>query len=81
VGRKKDRLPPPPTFPISRALMSPGAAAPPILQTSHLLGIEGLSIGEITSLLDLADEYVALGRAKEKKSSRLKGHTVINLFF
>jgi aspartate carbamoyltransferase catalytic subunit len=61
--------------------MSSAAAATPILKTSHLLGIEGLSVGEITALLDLADEYVALGRAKEKKSPLLKGRTVINLFF
>jgi aspartate carbamoyltransferase catalytic subunit len=61
--------------------MSPASAAPPILKSSHLLGIEGLSVGEITALLDLADEYVALGRAKEKKSPLLKGRTVINLFF
>jgi aspartate carbamoyltransferase catalytic subunit len=56
-------------------------AQQPILQSSHLLGIEGLSVGEITALLDLAEEYVALGRAKEKKSPLLKGRTVINLFF
>ncbi|MBU6296895.1 MAG: aspartate carbamoyltransferase catalytic subunit [Alphaproteobacteria bacterium] len=61
--------------------MSPAAAATPILKASHLLGIEGLSVGEITALLDLGDEYVALGRAKEKKSPLLKGRTVINLFF
>jgi aspartate carbamoyltransferase catalytic subunit len=61
--------------------MSPATAATPILKTSHLLGIEGLSVGEITALLDLGDEYVALGRAKEKKSPLLKGRTVINLFF
>lgn len=53
----------------------------PILLSSHLLGIQGLSVGEITSLLDLADDYVTLGRAKEKKVARLKGRTVINLFF
>ena len=68
-------------MPISRVLMSPASAAPPILKTSHLLGIEGLSVGEIVGLLDLADEYVTLGRAKEKKSPLLKGRTVINLFF
>jgi aspartate carbamoyltransferase catalytic subunit len=60
--------------------MSPASAAP-ILKTSHLLGTEGLSVGEIAALLDLGDEYVALGRAKEKKSPLLKGRTVINLFF
>jgi aspartate carbamoyltransferase catalytic subunit len=61
--------------------MNPAPAAIPILKTSHLLGIEGLSVGEITALLDLAEEYVALGRSKEKKSPLLKGRTVINLFF
>ena len=61
--------------------MSPATAATPILKTSHLLGIEGLSVGEITALLDLADEYVTLGRAQQKKSPLLKGRTVINLFF
>jgi aspartate carbamoyltransferase catalytic subunit len=61
--------------------MSPATAATPILKSSHVLGIEGLSVGEITALLDLGDEYVALGRAKEKKSPLLKGRTVINLFF
>jgi len=61
--------------------MSPAPAATPILKTSHLLGIEGLSVDEITALLNLGEEYVALGRAKEKKSPLLKGRTVINLFY
>jgi len=52
-----------------------------ILKTGHLLGIEGLSIEEIVGLLDLADTYVALNRAAEKKSALLKGRTLINLFF
>jgi aspartate carbamoyltransferase catalytic subunit len=56
-------------------------APQPILKSSHLLGIEGLSVDEITALLDLAEEYVALGRAKQKKTALLKGRTVINLFF
>ncbi|GAA0539172.1 aspartate carbamoyltransferase catalytic subunit [Rhizomicrobium palustre] len=56
-------------------------ATQPILLSSHLLGIEGLSVGEITALLDLAEDYVALGRSREKKSPILKGRTVINLFF
>lgn len=53
----------------------------PILKTSHLLGIEGLSAGEITALLDLAETYVVLGRAERKRSPILKGRTVINMFF
>ena len=59
----------------------PGRDATPILKTSHLLGIEGISVGEITALLDLADDYVTLGRSAEKKLGLLKGRTLINLFF
>ena len=47
----------------------------------HLLGIEGLSPDEITFLLDLADSYVEQSRAADKKSSILRGRTIINLFF
>ena len=47
----------------------------------HLLGIEGLSPGEITMLLDLADGYVALNRRADKKTAVLRGRTQINLFF
>jgi len=57
------------------------AHAAPILTTGHLLGIEGLSVAEITGLLDIAEEYVALNRAAEKKTTVLKGRTLINLFF
>jgi aspartate carbamoyltransferase catalytic subunit len=61
--------------------MSPSSGDAPILKTSHLLGIEGLSVGEITALLDLAENYVALNRLPEKKTALLKGRTLINLFF
>lgn len=53
----------------------------PLLKSSHLLGIEQLSVEEIRALLDLADDYVGLNRAAEKKTSLLKGRTLINLFF
>ncbi len=58
-------------------------AAPSIAEFphSHLLGIEGLSPGEITLLLDLADGYVALNRRADKKTAVLRGRTQINLFF
>ena len=68
------------TFPISRALMS-ASPETAILKTSHLLGIEALSVAEIAALLDLADTYVTLNRAAEKKTALLRGRTVINLFF
>ena len=57
------------------------AAPDAILKTSHLLGIERLSVDEIDGLLDLAETYVALNRAAEKKNALLKGRTLINLFF
>ncbi len=47
----------------------------------HLLGIEGLSRGEITSLLDLAEAAAALSRQVAKKRDDLRGRTLINLFF
>jgi aspartate carbamoyltransferase catalytic subunit len=47
----------------------------------HLLGIEDLSPDEISALLDLSDKYVDLNRRPEKKLSRLRGRTQINLFF
>ena len=53
----------------------------PILKTSHLLGIEGLSVAEATALLDLGESYVAQSRASDKKAAVLKGRTLINLFF
>ena len=67
----------------SRAPMTDRSAAPaPLLFAHrHLLGIEGLSAPEITSLLDLADSYVEQNRQADKKRSLLHGRTVINLFF
>ncbi|HEY6578286.1 MAG TPA: aspartate carbamoyltransferase catalytic subunit [Rhizomicrobium sp.] len=53
----------------------------PILQSSHLLGVDSLSISEIASLLDLAEGYVGLNRAAERKQALLRGRTLVNLFF
>ena len=47
----------------------------------HLLAIEGLSPGEITHVLDLADTYVEQNRQADKKKSLLRGRTIINLFY
>ncbi|MFZ0844810.1 MAG: aspartate carbamoyltransferase catalytic subunit, partial [Pseudolabrys sp.] len=52
-----------------------------VLSHRHLLGIEGLSHAEITGLLDLGEEFVALNRQIEKKRTSLRGRTQINLFF
>ena len=51
------------------------------LARQHLLGIDGLSVDEITGLLDLAEEYVVLNRQVDKKRATLRGRTQINLFF
>jgi aspartate carbamoyltransferase catalytic subunit len=47
----------------------------------HLLGIEGLSAGEISFLIDRAESYVEQNRQVDKKQSLLRGRTIINLFF
>ena len=47
----------------------------------HLLGIEHLRPEEIVTLLDLADDYVALNRAPDKHRDALAGLTQINMFF
>ncbi len=54
---------------------------PAALDRKHLLGIEDLEPGEIGLLLDTAEGYIAVNRQPEKKSARLRGRTVINLFF
>ncbi|MFV0336473.1 MAG: aspartate carbamoyltransferase catalytic subunit [Tropicimonas sp.] len=47
----------------------------------HLLGIEPLHSSEITTILDLADEYVGLNRSSLKHADALSGLTQINMFF
>ncbi|MFO0739349.1 MAG: aspartate carbamoyltransferase catalytic subunit [Labilithrix sp.] len=47
----------------------------------HLLGIEDLSAADIDAILDRADTWYEASRNGERKSSILKGRTVINLFF
>jgi len=47
----------------------------------HLLGIQGLSPLEITTVLDLADRYVDLNRRTVKAADVLAGMTQINMFF
>ena len=47
----------------------------------HLLGIEGLVPPEISLILDRSEAYVEQNRRADKKQSRLRGRTIINLFF
>ncbi len=59
----------------------PDSSVPERLRQRHLLAISDLSEAEITLLLDCADSYVEQSRQPDKKSSQLRGRTVINLFF
>jgi aspartate carbamoyltransferase catalytic subunit len=47
----------------------------------HLLTCDGLSAGEIVTLLDLADKAAESNRQVIKKRDVLRGRTLINLFF
>jgi aspartate carbamoyltransferase catalytic subunit len=47
----------------------------------HLLGVTSLTRPDATALLDLADDFVAVNRQKEKKLGLLRGRTLVNLFF
>ncbi len=61
--------------------MNEDEQTPPRYLRRHLLGIEGLSPEEITSLLDRSETYVLQNRQVNKKKSILSGRTIINLFF
>src|SRR6266852_6091319 len=66
----------PPPSPYSPGLMQEYAFG-----HRHLLGIEGLSREDIEHILDVADGYVELSRQADKKTTRLRGRTIINCFF
>jgi aspartate carbamoyltransferase catalytic subunit len=47
----------------------------------HLLGIDGLTAGDIDLVLNLAATYVEQNRQDDKKRALLRGRTIVNLFF
>jgi aspartate carbamoyltransferase catalytic subunit len=47
----------------------------------HLLGLEDLSRGELETVLDSAEEFVAVSQQRRKKRTDLAGKVVVNLFF
>ena len=47
----------------------------------HILGMEGVPKEEIEILLDLSESYIDQNRQDDKKSSILRGRTLINVFF
>ena len=49
-------------------------------QRKHLLDIESLSVDEITTVLDTARAFKAVGERAIKKVPALRGKTVVNLF-
>ncbi len=51
------------------------------LAQRDLLGIEELSPGDVSTILDLSESYVELNRQDQKKSDVLRGRTLILLFF
>ena len=68
--------------PIQCTLMSIAVEAPTTpFPHRHLLGIEGLSRGEIAALLDLSEAAARQSRQVDKKRDDLRGRTLINLFF
>ncbi|PPR78892.1 MAG: Aspartate carbamoyltransferase, partial [Alphaproteobacteria bacterium MarineAlpha2_Bin1] len=48
---------------------------------NNILSIEDLSPVDINLILDLSENYVSLNKSQDKKISKLKGKTLINLFF
>ena len=55
--------------------------APVTLRSRHLLGIDGLDVGEISLILDTAEAMKEIGTRSVKKVPTLRGRTVVNLFF
>ncbi|WP_102830257.1 aspartate carbamoyltransferase catalytic subunit [Bartonella bovis] len=53
----------------------------PIFPYRHLLGIKGLNVQDLTTLLDRADANITYSKTTDKKKSTLHGRTQINLFF
>src|SRR5436853_6898567 len=47
----------------------------------HLLGLEGVSADEITTMLDTAASFKEISERDIKKVATLRGKTVINLFY
>src|SRR6476659_4915080 len=62
--------------------MTPASPAPttPSYPHRHLLGTEGLSAGELTTILDLGERFLEIAARPIKKVPTLRGKTVINLF-
>ena len=51
------------------------------ISQKHLLGIQDLSVSDVTTILNEASKFIELNKSKNKKIDILKGKTQINLFF
>ena len=51
------------------------------ISQKHLLGIQDLSIPDLTYILSEAKQFIKLNRSENKKLDTLRGKTQINLFF
>lgn len=60
--------------------VTPAAAGTPTVKLRHLLGLETLSAGQITAILDLAAHMKAVNSRRIKKLPTLRGVTVLTLF-
>ena len=64
----------------SSAISSPGTAMPAVWRRKDLAGIQDLTPGEITHILDTAAAFKQVGTREIKKVPALRGKTLINLF-
>lgn len=53
----------------------------PLFGLQHIFGIGHLTQAQITSLLDLAEQFIEINDRDLKKAPTLRGKTIINLFF
>ena len=51
------------------------------ISQKHLLGIQDLSINDVSLILDEANSFIKVNQSKNKKVDVLRGKTQINLFF
>ena len=51
------------------------------ISQKHLLGIQDLSVNDITYIMDESETFIKLNQSKNKKIDVLRGKTQINLFF
>ncbi|MDD3181495.1 MAG: aspartate carbamoyltransferase catalytic subunit [Alphaproteobacteria bacterium] len=54
---------------------------PTLFNHRHLYGIEQLSRHDIETILNLANAYADRNRTNQKKSDKLAGKTIVNMFF